>query len=48
MTGGLTEDEQGDFRDGRGCVDQVFTLKQTGEKAREKKRRVYVGEMYEV
>ena len=24
------------------CVDQIFTLKQVGEKAREKKRRVYV------
>ena len=28
---------------GRGCVDQIFLLKQIGEKAREKKRRVYVG-----
>ena len=27
---------------GRGCVDQIFTVKQIGEKAREKKR-VYVG-----
>ena len=26
-----------------GGVDQIFTLKQIGEKAREKKRRVYVG-----
>ena len=25
------------------CVDQTFTLKQIGENAREKKRRVYVG-----
>ena len=25
-----------------GCVDQIFTLKQIGEKAREKKRRVHV------
>ena len=24
-------------------LDQIFTLKQIGEKAREKKRRVYVG-----
>ena len=30
------------FRAGRG-VDQIFTLKQIGEKAREKKRRVYWG-----
>ena len=27
---------------GRGCVDQIFTLMQIGEKAREKKRRVDV------
>ena len=28
VTGGLIEDEQGDFRVGRGYVDQIFTLKQ--------------------
>ena len=27
----------------RGRVDQIFTLKEIGEKAREKKGRVYVG-----
>ena len=27
VTGGLTDDEQGDFRAGRGCEDQIFTLK---------------------
>ena len=26
MTGGLIDDEQRDFRAGRGCVDQIFTL----------------------
>ena len=31
--------EQGE----RGYVDQIFTMKQIGEKAKEKKRRVYVG-----
>ena len=36
MTGGLIDDEQGGFRSGRGCVDQIFTLKQISEKAREK------------
>ena len=33
----------GGFRAGRGCVDQIFTLKQIGEKAQEKNFRVYVG-----
>ena len=28
MTGGLIDAEQGDFRVGRGCVDQIFTLMQ--------------------
>ena len=32
---GLIDDEKG-----RGCVDQIFTLKQIGEKAWEKKRSV--------
>ena len=42
MSGGLIDDEQGCFRSRRGFADQIFTLKQIGEKAREKKRRVYV------
>ena len=25
-----------------GCVDQIFTLKQTGETAKKKKRKVYM------
>ena len=29
----LIDDEQGGFRAGRGCVDQIFTLKQVSEKA---------------
>ena len=33
MDGGLIDDEQGGFREGRGCVHQIFTLKQMGEKA---------------
>ena len=28
-----------------GCVDQIFTLKQIGETAKKKKRKVYVGFM---
>ena len=43
VTGVSIEDEQRGFRAERGCVDQIFTLKQIGEKAQEKKRRVYVG-----
>ena len=37
MTGGLIDDKQGGFREGSGCVDQIFTLKQIGEKARGKR-----------
>ena len=33
---------KGDSEQGRGCVNQIFTLKQIGEKAREK-NVVYVG-----
>ena len=42
VTGGLTDDEQEGFREGRGCADQIFTLKQIGEKTQDKKCRVYV------
>ena len=45
MTEGLIDGVQGGFRAGRGCVDQIFTLKQIGVKAQEKKCRVYVGYM---
>ena len=43
VTGKVIEDEQGGFRAGMECVDQIFTLKQIGEKPREKKCREYVG-----
>ena len=43
MTGGLIDDDQGGFRAGMGCVDRIFTLKQIGEKTREKTHRVCVG-----
>ena len=33
---------KGGFRSGKRCVDQIFTLKQTGDKACEKKQRVSV------
>ena len=42
MIGGLIDDEQGVFKAGRGYVDLIFTLRQIGEKARERKRRVYM------
>ena len=42
VTEGLTDDEQEGFRAGTGCVDQILTIKQIGEKAREKKCRGYV------
>ena len=37
VTEGLIDDEQGELRAKRGCLDQIFTLKQIGEKARLKK-----------
>ena len=37
VTGGLIDDEEGGFREGRGCVDEIFTIKQISEK----KRSVY-------
>ena len=40
VTGGLIDDEQGSFRAGRGRVDQIFTLKQIGEKEREKMQSI--------
>ena len=45
MTEGLIDDDQGRFRAGKGCVDQIFTLKQIDEKAWEKNCCVYVGFM---
>ena len=45
MTQGLIDDKQEGFRAGRRYVDQIFTIKQIGEKAWEKKLRVYVGFM---
>ena len=38
-------DVKGGFKAGREYVDQIFNLKQIGEKAREKICRVYVGFM---
>ena len=43
VTGGLIDDEQGGFRVERRCVDQFFTLKQIGEKARQIWRRRAIG-----
>ena len=34
---GLIDDEQGDFREWKGCVDQMFTIKHMGEKPQRNK-----------
>ena len=39
----LIDDEQGSFRSGMACVDIIFTLKEIGEKACEKKAKCDVG-----
>ena len=43
VTGGLIDDEQGGFGEGRGCIDLIFTLKEIGEKAQEKKKQNVCG-----
>ena len=45
MIEGLIDKEQGGYRAGRGCVDQIITLKQIGPKTWEKKCRVHMGFM---
>ena len=40
VTRGLIDDEQGGLRARRGCIDQILTVKQIGEKAQEKICRV--------
>ena len=45
VTEDMIGEEQGAFRSGRGCVDQIFTLKQMSEKMREKKKSLYLGFM---
>ena len=34
-------EEQGVFRSGGGCIDQIFVLKQLVEKYREKRKKPY-------
>ena len=41
MTGDLIDDKLGCFIARWRCVDKIFTVKRIGEKAREKKYRVY-------
>ena len=39
VTGGWIDGEQGGFRVGTGCINQIFTLRQIGLKVREKKKQ---------
>ena len=41
MIEGLTGEEQCGFRMGRGCVDQVFLIKQMSEKYSKRKESIY-------
>ena len=45
MTEGLIGEEQCGFRSGRGCVDQVFVMKQMSEKFVNKNKNLYVAYM---
>ena len=40
ITEGIVLEEQGAFRKGRSCVDQLFTVRQLGEKIIEKNKRM--------
>ena len=42
LTGDEVMDEQGGFRIGRGCLDQIFTVKQIVDKVIEKDKKVYM------
>ena len=45
VTEDFIDDDQEGLGSGRGYVDQIFTLKQIGEKAWERNHKVYVGFM---
>ena len=45
LTEGLIREEQCGFRSGRGCVDQVFVMKQMSEKFVDKDKSLYVAYM---
>jgi hypothetical protein len=45
VTEELIGEEQGAFRSGRGCIDQIFTLKQMSEKMKGKKKKLYLAFM---
>ena len=45
ITEGMLDEQQGGFRKGRGCVDQIFAVKQICEKAKRKKKKVFMGFM---
>ena len=48
MIEGFINEEQGGLRAGKGYVDQIFTLKQLGEKVREEECRVigFIGKLF--
>ncbi len=41
ITRGKIGEEQGGFIEGRGCVDQIFTVKLLAEKYIEKRKKLY-------
>ena len=45
ITEGLIEEEQCEFRRGRGCVDQIFVMRQLSEKFVSEGKSLYVAYM---
>lgn len=42
----LFGEEQSDFRKGRGCMNQIFALRQVTDEVLEKDKKVYVASIY--
>ncbi len=46
VTEGKVSEEQGGFRKGRGCIDQIFAMKRLEEEYLGKDKKLYAAFMY--